>query len=104
MVLLINIAGTLIMIFNLFTIWKIYRTDIYQKWWKYLLPLFVNFPTFIASIDTGLSWKFLAFQLLGSHIMIGFQSHIAIAALPIGSLYIWWKLEYWKVSKEFSQI
>lgn len=101
MILMIKLAGVLILGFNLFTLFKIYKADIHQKWWKYLLPILLNFPTFVATMDAGLSWKFLAFQFLGTDIMIGYQSHYAVAALPIGSLYIWWKLQYWIVSKEF---
>lgn len=102
MFLLIKIAGVLALCFNLFTFWKIYKADIKEKWWKFVLPLFVNFPTFVMSLEGGFDWKFFAFQVLGSDLAIGFQSHFAVAALPIGSLYIWWKMGYWESEKNFA--
>ena len=104
MLIFIKILGILVISFNLFTIWKIYKSDIYQKWWKYLLPLFVNFPTFIATKEAGLVWKLLSFQLLGSNLEFGYQGYYAIAAIPIGSLYAWWKLSRWKLDKEYDHI
>lgn len=104
MILIIKILGIIVFSFNLFTIWKIYKADIYQKWWKYLLPLLVNFPTFTITQEKGLDWKLLSFQLLGSNLEFGYQDYYAIAAIPIGSLYVWWKLSRWKLDKEYDQI
>ncbi|MBK6372086.1 MAG: hypothetical protein IPO45_04775 [Saprospiraceae bacterium] len=104
MVLIVKLLGILFLSFNLFTIWKIYKANIYNKWWKYLLPVFINFPTFFADKNIGFDWKLLSFYFLGSDLMLGYQDFYSAAAIPIGSLYIWWKLRGWEVNKEFDQI
>lgn len=104
MILCIKLLGILFMSFNLFTLWRIYKANVYLKWWKYLLPILINFPTLNANQDIGFYWKFLNFLFLGSDIMIGNQDYYAKAALPLGALYIWWKIRGWEVSKEFDQI
>ncbi len=104
MVLIVKLLGILFLSFNLFTLWKIFKANIYIKWWKYLLPILINFPTLNANQDNGFSWKVLNFLFLGSDLMLGYQDYYAKAALPLGSLYIWWKLRGWEVSKDFDQI
>jgi len=104
MVLTLKLFGILFLSFNLITIWKIYRADIDNKLWKYLLPIFLNFPTFFADKNLGFNWKLFSFYFLGSDIMIGYQNSYGIAAIPIGSLFIWWKIRGWEVSKEYDRI
>jgi hypothetical protein len=104
MILFIKIVGIIVISFNLFTIWKIYKADVYQKWWKYLFPVIVNFPTFIATKEFGFDWKLFSLYSFGSNIAFGYEDNISIASLPIGSFYIWWKLRGWEIDKEFDQV
>ncbi len=108
-VLTFKIIGWGVFLFNIFTIYILWKSNIFNKWLKMLLPLLLNFPSFIYSEFQGLHFKFLMFQVLGRGDFVNYQPNpfeeillgeSALFSIPIGSLYVFYKLENWERLKE----
>jgi len=109
-ILLFKILGWVIVLFNFYTIFLLWKSNIFKKWWRMLLPILLNFLTLIYSQYQGWFFKIFQFQFLG---YIGSQKNYQLStfedvllgesvliSFPIGALIVFYKLENWKRFKE----
>jgi hypothetical protein len=87
---------------NVLTLVKILKSNVYRKAVKMLIVLIFNVPTIVYSVMNGFSFKLLSFQLLlgvGGSFM-GYAGTTWSIGLPVGSLFVWWKIKNWERDKE----
>jgi len=91
---LFGILAICISIFNIYMIVKIKRSKFKKKWLKYLAIIFLNVPAITYKAVGGLSLG-LSFQiLLGiSFEFPGYLTSFWTFGIPLGGLYIFWKLQ-----------
>ncbi len=81
--------------FNIYMIIKVRKSNLRKKWQKYLAIILLNVPTIGWSAVGGLFFKLLNFQImLGiSFSMVGYLNTAWAFGIPLGSLYVFWKLK-----------
>ncbi len=91
---LFGILPILVLIFNIYVIRLIKKSDLKKKWLKYLGVLFFNVPAISFSAVNGLSFSLLSFQImLGlSFNYMGYLSSVWTFGIPLGGIYWLWKL------------
>ena len=84
-----------VLIFNIYVIRQIKKSNLTKKWLKYLAVLFFNVPAISYAAVQGLSFKLLNFQILFgiSFSAMGYLGSIWTFGIPLGGLYWLWKLK-----------
>lgn len=84
-----------VLLFNIFVIRLIKKSNLTKKWLKYIAVLFFNVPAISYSAVEGLSFKLLNFQILFgiSFSAMGYLGSIWTFGIPLGGLYWLWKLK-----------
>lgn len=91
---LFGILPILVLVFNIYVIRLIKKSNLKKKWLKYLGVLFFNVPAISFSAINGLSFSLLSFQImLGlSFSYMGYLSSVWTFGIPLGGIYWLWKL------------
>lgn len=87
-----------VLLFNMYVIREIKRSNLPKKWLKYLAVILLNVPSFTYSAVGGVTFHLLYFQFLFG---VGFSGQGIIESawsvgIPLGGLYWIWKLKRWK--------
>jgi hypothetical protein len=84
----------LVFAFNVYVIIQIKRSTVIKKWKKYLPVILFNVPTLGYNAMGGFFFKLIYFQLmLGiSFAHMGYSGSSASFGIPIGAIYVLWKL------------
>ncbi|GAB4034751.1 hypothetical protein [Spirosoma jeollabukense] len=107
-----SLLGWVVLALNLYAIYKVWKANVFSKWWKILLPILVNLPTLTYSAAQGVGFQLLNFLLFGKGVAQNYQSNPfepVIAgetisfALPLGALYVFYKLDNWVRTKEYAE-
>lgn len=87
-----------VLIFNIYAIIQVRKSQVTKKWQKYLLIFLLNVPTIGWSAMGGFFVQLLNFQiLLGvSFSMMGYANTACAFGVPIGALLVLWKLRQGK--------
>ncbi|RDC64515.1 hypothetical protein AHMF7616_03129 [Adhaeribacter pallidiroseus] len=87
--------ATMVFAFNVYMIVQVRRSNVRKKWQKYLAIIFLNVPTIGWSAVGGFFFKLLNFQImLGiGFSMMGYLNTVWSLGMPLGSLYVLWKLK-----------
>lgn len=106
---LFGLIAICIPIFNIYVIRQIKRSDLNNKWLKYIAVIFLNVPAITYAAVNGLSFKLLNFQILFgiSFGYMGFLNSFWSFGIPLGGLYWFWKLKHRKdaiIEAEISDI
>lgn len=91
---LFGLLGLAVLLFNIYTIWKIKKSQLNKKWLHYLLVFIFNTPVLSYHAISGFSFKILSFQfLLGiSFNFMGYLNTAIAFGIPLGSIYCLWKI------------
>lgn len=82
-----------VLVFNIWVIVMVRRSDIIKKWQKYLLIVFGNAPVIAYNAVTGLAFKPVMLLLMGiSGSAMGYTDFSWQVGVPVGGLYVLWKL------------
>jgi len=93
----LNVFGffaLIVLSFNLFTIWKVVKSNLVGKW-KWIIAIVVlNYPTFIYSVTQGpfISWKNIQALFGVSYSIADFDEMKVMIGLPIGAIWVLYKL------------
>jgi hypothetical protein len=92
---LFGILAVSVFAFNVYMIIKVRKSNLKKKWQKYLAIILLNVPTIGWSAVGGFFFKLLNFQImLGiSFSMMGYMNTVWALGIPLGSLYVFWKLK-----------
>ena len=84
-----------VLLFNIYVIRQIKKSNLTKKWLKYLAVLFFNVPAISYAAVQGFSFKLLNFQILFgiSFSAMGYLSSIWTFGIPLGGLYWLYKLK-----------
>ena len=96
----LKLIGWVVLVVNFFTIYKIYKSNILKKWLRILFPLFVNFPTVSSRAIDDLSFQIFNFQLFGFGSFYNQNGNFVAVAFPLGSIWVFYKIENWIREKE----
>lgn len=93
---LFGLLAICVLIFNIYVIRLIKRSDLKKKWLKYLAVICLNVPAIAYSPIDGLNFSLLKFQLLFgiSFSYMGYLNSMWTLGVPLGGLYWLWKLKY----------
>lgn len=91
---LFGILPILVLVFNIYVIRLIKKSELEKKWLKYLGVLFFNVPAISFSAVNGLSFSLLSFQIMFglSFSYTGYLSSVWTFGIPLGGIYWLWKL------------
>ena len=91
---LFGLLPLLVVLFNIYVILRIRRSDRPRKWVKYLAVLLFNVPSLVYTASGALSIQPLMFQVfLGVGLSFtGYANMAWTVGLPLGGLYWWWRL------------
>ena len=95
---LFGILPLTVLLFNIYVIRKIKKSNLKRKWIKYLAVIVLNVPAISYAAVDGLSYKFLNFQILfgvGFSLM-GYLGSVWTFGIPLGGIYWLWKLNQQK--------
>lgn len=92
---LFGILAVSVFAFNVYMIIQVRKSNLKKKWQKYLAIILLNVPTIGWSAVGGFFFKLLNFQImLGiSFSMMGYMNTVWALGIPLGSLYVFWKLK-----------
>lgn len=92
---LFGLLAVSIFAFNVYMIVVVRKSNLKKKWQKYLAIILLNVPTVGWSAIGGFFFKLLNFQImLGvSFSMMGYMDTAWAFGIPLGSLYVLWKLK-----------
>lgn len=91
---LFGIIPLSILIFNIWMIIKIKKSELKRKWLKYLAVLFLNIPSISYSAMSGFSFHLLNLHLLGLGVSaMGYLNYEWALGIPLGGIYWLWKLK-----------
>jgi hypothetical protein len=98
---LFGILPILVLVFNIYVIRLIKKSELKKKWLKYLGVLFFNVPAISYSAVNGLSFSLLSFQIMFglSFSYMGYLSSVWTFGIPLGGIYWLWKLNKKKNEK-----
>lgn len=87
-----------VLLFNIYVIREIKRSNLQKKWLKYLAVILLNVPSFTYAAVGGVTFQLLHFQFL---LGVGFSGNGIIESawtvgIPLGGLYWIWQLKMWK--------
>lgn len=100
---IISILGLLILVFNIYVINKIRKSNLKRKWLKYISIIVFNLPTIYYSAVEGFSYKLFNFIFLGyGFSKMGYLNSIISMGIPIAAIYWFFKLKNHK-TKELIQ-
>lgn len=90
-----GIFPLIVLMFNIYVIRQIKRSNMTKKWLKYLAVIVLNVPAISYAAVDGLSIKFLNFQILFgiSFSMMGYLGSIWTFGIPLGGIYWLWKIK-----------
>ena len=97
---LFGILPLTVLLFNIYVIRKIKKSNLKRKWIKYLAVIVLNVPAISYAAVDGLSYKLLNFQILfgvGFSLM-GYLGSVWTFGIPLGGIYWLWKLNQQKKS------
>ncbi len=107
---LFGILPLAVLLFNIYVIRQIRKSNLTRKWLKYLAVIVLNVPAISYAAVDGLSYKLLNFQILfgvGFSFM-GYLGSVWTFGIPLGGIYWLWKLHQQKnlafITKSTSQI
>ncbi|MCP1996076.1 hypothetical protein [Flavobacterium sp. HSC-61S13] len=92
---LFGLLAIAVLIFNVYVIVRIKRSDLKKKWLKYLAVICLNVPSIIYSAVGGLSFKLFYFQFflgIGFN-TAGYLNSYWVFGIPLGGLYCLWMLK-----------
>lgn len=95
---LFGILPLTVLLFNIYVIRKIKKSNLKRKWIKYLAVIVLNVPAISYAAVDGLSYKLLNFQILfgvGFSLM-GYLGSVWTFGIPLGGIYWLWKLNQQK--------
>jgi hypothetical protein len=84
----------LVILFNIYTIRRVFKSNLYGKWKWVLLVVFLNYPALIFSVMRGpyISWtSFLS--MFGSMTLFDIENIKVMMALPLGAILVLIKFE-----------
>ncbi|MBB1151378.1 hypothetical protein H4K35_14925 [Myroides sp. NP-2] len=95
---LLGLIPLAVVLFNIYIIREIKRSNLQKKWLKYLAVILLNVPTFTYTAAGNATFHLLSFQFLFG---AGFSGQGIIESawsvgLPLGGLYWLWMLKRWK--------
>lgn len=95
---LFGLLAICVPVFNIYVIVQIKRSDLKNKWLKYLAVICLNVPAITYAAVSGLSFKLLNLQILFgiSFNYMGFLNSYWTFGIPLGGLYWFWKLRQQK--------
>lgn len=80
--------------FNIFVMYKVYKSDVRRKWLKFLMILLLNLPSIGYSAINGVFFKIIYINLLGvSFSYSSYWSTYLVISFPIGAIIVYWKLK-----------
>ena len=92
---LFGIFPLMVLLFNIYVIREIKRSNLNKKWLKYLAVIVLNVPAISYAAVDGLSYQLLNFQILlgvGFSLM-GYLGSVWTFGIPLGGIYWLWKLK-----------
>lgn len=91
---LFGLLAISVVIFNIYVLRQIKRSNLKKKWIKYLAVIFINVPAITFTPVEGLSYSLFTFQfMLGiSFSFMGYLNTAWTFGVPLGGLYWIWKL------------
>ena len=97
---LFGIFPLMVLLFNIYVIREIKRSNLNKKWLKYLAVIVLNVPAISYAAVDGLSYQLLNFQIfLGIGIsLMGYLGSVWTFGIPLGGIYWLWKLKKSKIS------
>ncbi len=89
---------------NIYTLYRIYKSNIYKKWFRMLWPIFLNFPTIWFIENGNFTWKFLHFILMGfgsgfTKESISFYQ----ITIPWGAFWVLYNIKDWQNKKNYEE-
>jgi hypothetical protein len=101
---LFGIFPLAVLLFNVYVIREIKKSNLSKKWLKYLAVLFFNVPTVTYSAVEGLSYIIFNFQFFFgvSFSFMGFLGSVWTFGIPLGGIYWLWKLKQRKIDEVFN--
>jgi hypothetical protein len=101
---LFGIFPLAVLLFNIYVIREIKKSNLSKKWLKYLAVLFFNVPTVTYSAVEGLSYIIFNFQFFFgvSFSFMGFLGSVWTFGIPLGGIYWLWKLKQRKIDEVFN--
>jgi hypothetical protein len=83
-----------VLLFNIYVIRQVKRSNLEKKWLKYIAILFFNVPALTYNAVNGFSYSLLSFQVLFglSFSYMGYLNFAWTFGIPLGGLYWLWKL------------
>ena len=91
----------IVLSFNIFTIWKVVKSNLVRKWKWVIAIVFLNYPVLVYSITEGpfINWKNIQILCGVSYSLADIDEMRVSIGLPIGAIWVLYKL-YSKKSNE----
>lgn len=91
---LFGLLAICVLLFNIYVIRQVKRSNLEKKWLKYIAILFFNVPALTYNAVNGFSFSLLSFQILFglSFSFMGYLNSAWTFGIPLGGLYWLWKL------------
>ncbi len=95
---LFGLLTLFVLLFNIYVIRQIKKSNLTKKWIKYITVIFLNIPAVTYAAVGGLSYNLLSFQVLFgvSFSYMGYMNSVFTFGIPLGGLYWLWKLRQTK--------
>jgi hypothetical protein len=92
---LFGLIAICVLLFNIYVIRQVKRSNLEKKWLKYIAILFFNVPALTYNAVSGFSYSLLSFQILFglSFSYMGYLNSAWTFGIPLGGLYWLWKLQ-----------
>lgn len=83
----------LVLSFNIFVIFKVYKSNVTRKWIKYMMIACLNLPTIGMSSIGGFFFRFISIRAMGIGVGWGnyFNTYWAVG-IPLGGIVVLWRL------------
>ena len=93
-----------VLIFNIYIIRQVKKSELQRKWLKYIAIILLNVPAISYAAIYGLSFKLLSFQILlgQSFSLMGYSGSVWTFGIPLGGFYCLWRLRKHKYDREIT--
>ncbi len=91
---LFGLIAICVLLFNIYVIRQVKRSNFKKKWLKYIAILFFNVPALTYNAVSGFSYSLLSFQIFFglTFSYMGYLNSTWTFGIPLGGLYWLWKL------------
>ena len=95
---LFGLIAICVLLFNIYMIRQVKRSNLEKKWLKYIAILFFNVPALTYNAVSGFSYSLLSFQIFFglTFSYMGYLNSTWTFGIPLGGLYWLWKLRQQK--------